>query len=84
MQNDKAGVPLVLELVPEQKTQELSSITGKPAGSSGTTSDRLYYRIPDMVQLNMTYGNEIFSPSRQMIYQFGDVVRLPSYFIIGK
>jgi len=84
IQNEKAGIPLVLELVPESKTQELSLIEKRQAGSSTNIPDRLYYRVPDMVQLNMTYGNEIFNTSRQLIYQFGNVIRLPSNFIIGK
>jgi hypothetical protein len=84
LQSDKTGIPLVLELVPESKTQELSLIEKKQTGSSTNLSDRLYYRVPDMVQLNMTYGNEVFNTSRQLIYQYGNVIRLPSNFIIGK
>jgi hypothetical protein len=82
--DDKNGVPLIMELNPEEKTKGLNLITKTPAESSSSRSDRLFYRVPDMVQLNMTYGNEVFNTSRQLIYQFGEVVQLPSNFIIGK
>jgi len=79
------GTPLVLELMPEAKTKNLTIITtGKQQGSSASKYDRLYYRVPDVANIKITFGNEIFKVSRRLIYQFGDVVQLPSNYIIGK
>ena len=81
---DQAGTPLVLEFLPEVKTKDLTIITRKESGSSTPKYDRLYYRVPDVVNLKITFGNEIFNTSRQLIYQFGKVIQLPANYIIGK
>jgi hypothetical protein len=79
------GTPLVMELMAEAKTKNLTIVTtGKQQGSSASKIDRLYYRVPDVANIKITFGNEIFKVSRRLIYQFGDVVQLPSNYIIGK
>lgn len=76
--------PLTLELIPEKKTKDLTLITRAQPESSVPKYDKLYYRVPDMVNLRISLGNEIFKTSRRLIYQFGEVIQLPSNYIIGK
>lgn len=83
-QADKSGVPLVIEFLPESKTKNLTIITRKQTGSGSPKYDKLYYRMPDVVNLKVSYGNEIFKTSRRMVYQFGEVIQLPSNYIIGR
>jgi hypothetical protein len=81
---DKSGIPLIIEFIPELKTKPLNLISkGKPESSS-QRADRLYYRTPDVVTIKASFENKVLSTSRKLIYQFGDVVQLPSNYIIGK
>ncbi len=80
----KGGVPVNAELVPEQKTKELTVINKNPSGEANTTFDKLYYRVPDVVNVKILMGNEVLFKSRKLIYQFGETIQLPANFIIGK
>lgn len=80
----KNGVPVNLELIPEQKTKDLSIITRKPTDSSSPVNDKLYYRIPDVVNLKISMKDEILYNSRKLVYQLGEVLQLPSNYILNK
>ena len=82
---DGAGRPVVLELLPSNKTKDLNLVV-RPAGSEKEMagSDRLYYRVPDVVDIRITQGNETLCTARKLVYQFGSTVALPSNIIIGK
>jgi len=72
------------ELIPERKTKSLT-ILNKTATEKGSTEfDKLYYRVPDVVNLKINMGNETLFSSRKLIYQFGEVIQLPSNYLIGK
>lgn len=79
------GVPVTVEFVPENKTKGVT-IVNRPATRAAPVNkfDKLYYRIPDVVNVRINMGNERFYDSRKLIYQFGEVVQLPANFIIGK
>lgn len=82
---NSTGTPIVLELLPSNKTKDLNLVV-RPAGSEKemTGSDRLYYRVPDVVDIRLTQGNETLCTARKLVYQFGNTVTLPSNIIIGK
>ncbi len=82
----KEGVAMNLLMTPEQKTKDITLISGKPpvSASSSAESDKLFYRIPDVVNVKITLGNEILYNSRKLVYQFGQVVQLPANYLIGK
>jgi len=80
----KNGVPVILELIPEQKTKDLSRITRAPSGTTTPGPDKIYYRIPDVVNVKITMGNETLYNSRKLVSQFGEVMQLPANYIIGK
>ncbi len=82
--SDKSGTPLVIEFMPEAKTKSLTLVTRNQSDPSKQKFDKLYYRMPDVVNLKVTLGKEIFKTSRQMIYQFGEIIQLPSNYIIGR
>ncbi len=82
----KEGVPVNILLTPELKTRDINLISGQQSESvlvSGQ-SDKLFYRIPDVVTLKILLGNEMLYNSRKLVYQFGEVVQLPANYIIGK
>ena len=86
--NGKGGTPVTLELTPEQRTKDLTIIrkhTEEPKPKTQSQYyDKLYYRVPDVVSIKVSKGQEVFLNSRQLVYQFGEVVQLPANFIIGK
>jgi Domain of unknown function (DUF4831) len=82
--NTKGGKPVTVEFIPEKKTKDLT-ITGKVQSKQETPKyEKLYYRIPDVVDLKISLGAEKLFDSRKLIYQFGEVIQLPANYIIGK
>ena len=78
------GTPVILEIIPEQKTKDLTIIQKKTAEQSTQVYDKLYYRVPDMAALKVSMGSEVFLNARKLVYQFGQVIQLPANYIIGK
>jgi hypothetical protein len=83
------GNPVNIEFVPALKTKELM-VVKKPETSSDQSKvparnfDKLYYRIPDIVNIRISSKNGVISNLRKLIYQFGEVITLPENYIIGK
>jgi hypothetical protein len=82
--NLKGGVPITLEIVPEQKTKDLAIIKKQKAEPQDQTFDKLYYRVPDVVNLKIGMGTDTFLNARKLVYQFGEVIQLPANYIIGR
>lgn len=81
----KDGTPVILELIPEQKTKDLAIIRKKQTEPSAQQIyDKLYFRVPDMVNLKVSMQPEIFLNTRKLVYQFGQVIQLPANYIIGR
>jgi Domain of unknown function (DUF4831) len=80
----KGGTPVTLDIVPEQKTKDLAVIKKQQAESVAQRYDKLYYRVPDMVNLKVSMAPEVFLNTRKLVYQFGQVVQLPANYIIGR
>jgi len=80
-----AGDPVQMEIIPSGKTRDLKLVM-RPASTKKelSSSDRLYYRVPDVAEITLTLGDERLCTARKLIYQFGNTVTLPSNFIIGK
>jgi len=82
--SSKGGVAVVAEFNPEQKTKSLTVINKNQPEQTAETFDKLFYRVPDVVNLKISMGNEVLFKSRKLIYQFGETIQLPANFIIGK
>ncbi|MBP1666153.1 MAG: hypothetical protein H6Q23_1013 [Bacteroidetes bacterium] len=82
--SEKSGSPVMIEFIPEMKTRNLNVISGKTHESSSQKYDKLIYRVPDVVNVKVAIGNDVLNTSRKLIYQLGEIVRLPSNYIIGK
>ena len=82
---EKSGSPVNIEFIPELKTKNLSIITtGKTGSSASNNYDKLYYRVPEVVNIRITLGDKTLEKSRKLVYQLGEIVRLPANYIIGK
>jgi Domain of unknown function (DUF4831) len=80
----KGGVPVTIEFIPELKTKDLTIIDKKDIESLVPEFDKLFYRVPDVVNIKIKMGDESFLNSRRLIYQFGEVIQLPSNYVIGR
>lgn len=80
----KGGNPVTIEFTPEKKTQDITVVNRANARSESKKYDKLYYRVPDVVDVKINIGAEILFDSRKLIYQFGEVIQLPGNYIIGK
>ena len=82
---EKSGSPVNIEFIPELKTKNLNMITtGKTGSSSSSNYDKLFYRVPEVVNIRITLGDKTLERSRKLVYQLGEIVRLPANYIIGK
>ena len=80
----KQGKPVTIEFIPEKKTKDLTIINRAQSGSESKKFDKLFYRVPDVVDVKINLGSEELFDSRKLIYQFGEVIQLPANYIIGK
>ncbi len=78
------GIPVTVELIPEQKTKSITMLNNQQEISAGQKYDKLFYRVPDVVNMKINVGQEMVFNSRRLVYQFGEIVQLPANYILGK
>ncbi len=78
------GTPVSIFVTPEQKTKDLTVISRQQPGGTDQKYNRLYYRIPDVVNVKILMGEKSLYESRRLVYQYGEVMQLPANYIIGK
>jgi len=81
---EKSGTPVIIEFIPELKTRNLNIVSARSRSSSSPNYDKLFYRVPDVVNVRIAIADKVLNNSRKLIYQFGETVRLPANYIIGK
>ncbi|HOW39560.1 MAG TPA: DUF4831 family protein [Bacteroidales bacterium] len=82
--SSKSGLAVNAELIPEKKTRALTIINRNQSVAATTELDKLFYRVPDIINLKISIGGDVLFSSRKMVYQFGETIQLPANFIIGK
>jgi hypothetical protein len=80
--SDVSGRPVVVEMMEFNSNSDLNIIADPRTGVE--KFDRIYYRIPEVVNINVTDGKTTLGNTRQLIYQFGPIVTLPANYILGK
>lgn len=80
----KTGTPVTAELLSARKTKDISLITRGPSVTGAAPNDKLFFRMPDVVDMKIRMGNETLYNSRKLVYQFGETMQLPSNYLIGK
>jgi hypothetical protein len=78
------GKPVIVELTPELKTKNITLLYKKQVEPQTPKFDKLFYRVPDVVNMKISLGSEVLFNSRKLIYQFGEVINLPSNYVIGR
>jgi len=78
------GDPVLIQLTPEKRTKELSVLKYTADDKDETPADKLYYRVPDVVNMKISFGDDVLFNSRRLVYQYGDIIQLPVNLVIGK
>ncbi|MFN8240971.1 MAG: DUF4831 family protein [Bacteroidales bacterium] len=81
------GDPVVLELKNAEKSRDFTYITrpvDKNEKQKKEEYDKIYYRLPESVIITCKTSKTQLFETRRLVYQFGQIVQLPSNFIIGK
>jgi hypothetical protein len=81
---EECGTNFVMALEPEQKTKDLTIILHSQPEASEQNYDKLYFRMPDVVNVKILMGEETIYRSRKLVYQFGEIMQLPSNYILNK
>jgi hypothetical protein len=79
-----SGIPVLAVVVPEQKTKDIVIIEKGTQKSSSALYDKLFYRMPDVSDIKISINGKTLYSSRKLIYQLGEVMQLPSNYVIGK
>jgi hypothetical protein len=79
-----SGIPVLAEVVPEQKTKDIVIIEKGTQKSSDALYDKLFYRIPDVANIIISMNGKTLYSSRKLVYQLGEIMQLPSNYVIGK
>jgi len=82
--SSESGKEVVVILNSEQKTKDLTFISSETPDPFNPPVDKLFYRIPDIVNMSIRIGDEMLYSSRKMVWQFGEVMQLPGNYIIGR
>ncbi len=78
------GTEVIVIFNSEQKTKDLTYISSQTPDPFNPPVDKLFYRIPDIVNMSVSIEDEILYNSRKLVYQFGEILQLPGNYIIGK
>ena len=82
--SSELGTEVIVILNSEQKTKDLTYISSQTPDPFNPPVDKLYYRIPDVVNMSVKMEDEILYNSRKLVYQFGEILQLPGNYLIGK
>ena len=81
--NDLRGRPIIIELEKKENTRNLNFLMADKINREGTEySDKLYYRIPDLVQVKVYDGNTMLATRKVDVEQYGITVPFPTQFLM--
>jgi len=78
------GSPLQITFEPEQKLKEVTVLAKNSETQAKDQIQKVFFRIPDMVNVTIGYDGKKLYNSRKLIYQYGETTQLPALYIIGK
>lgn len=79
-----SGQPVLAEIVPEKKLKDMTILESGDSKGNKETTAKLFYRIPDVAGIRITLNGKSLYSSRKLVYQLGEVMQLPSNYVIGK
>jgi len=80
--NDLTGKPVLLEIAKHGTTTIIDDLTYKPVEEGEEDIKPLFYRIPEVAGLRIIDEKKVLAEKDILIYQFGQIVRLPVNFML--
>ncbi len=77
---DLSGRPVVVEMLSAGKLNNVNIVERQTPVKK--KYDRLFYRMPEVVDIRVTDGRSTLGNSRALVYQFGKIITLPANYII--
>lgn len=77
-QGDMSGRPITLEIVRENKLENLKDIIA--VGEDSENQPRIHYRIPDIALIQVIDGKIIVTKNRIPVAQYGKILTVPANF----
>jgi hypothetical protein len=71
----KEGIPLLVHMEPLGKTRDMGAYYAGKTGEAG--NNKIFYRLPDVVELNVRLGNTELCKQRISVYQSGALINTP-------
>jgi hypothetical protein len=78
------GIPVLAEVIPEQKTKDIVIIEKGAQKSSNALHDKLFFRMPDVANIKISMNGKTLYSARKLVFQLGEIIQLPSNYVIGK
>jgi hypothetical protein len=80
--NDLTGKPVFLELTAKNTTRIIDNLTYKPAEEGVEEMKPLFYRIPEVATLKLLHETDVLAEKEILVYQYGQIVRMPVNFML--
>jgi hypothetical protein len=81
--NDLSGRPIIIELEQMNQTRNLSFLMDDKINREGMEyHNKLYYRVPDVVQVKVFDGNTMLASRKVQVEQYGEVLQFPAMFLM--
>ena len=78
--SDLSGSPVVLEFKVEDSNNAETAFLNSTANKNFKKISWIYYKIPRTCQVSLLFNNEELAKRRLPIYQFGEMVQIPTKF----
>lgn len=83
--NDLSGRPIIIELEQMNQTKNLSFLMDDKVNREGLEyKNKLYYRVPDVVQVKVYDGNNMLASRKVEVEQYGEVLQFPAMFLMDE
>ncbi|PLX12713.1 MAG: hypothetical protein C0597_12675 [Marinilabiliales bacterium] len=83
--NDLSGRPIIIELEKKNQTRNLSYLMDDQVNREGMEyKNKLYYRVPDQVQVRVFDGNNLLARRKVHVEQYGEVLQFPAMFLMDE
>ncbi len=83
--NDLSGRPIIIELEKMDQTRNLSFLMDDQVNREGLQyKNKLYYRVPDVVQVKVFDGNKLLATRKVNVEQYGEVLQFPAMFLMDE
>jgi len=83
--NNLSGRPIIVELEKMSQIKNLSFLMDDQINREGLEyKNKLFYRVPDLVQVKVYDGNKLLATRKVNVEQYGEVLQFPTMFLMDE